>query len=280
MKLVGKTCLITGANSGLGFATAKRFAELGMHVILVCRDATKVEASINAIRKEVPEALLDGLAADLSSVHTVNHLVDEVNRKYASLDILFNNAALMKKERTITPDGFETMFQINFIGPYILSKGLVGLLQKNTPAQIINIAVPPDKMRINFDDLQFVHKFKTLDAFFQTKLYLLLFTQNFSHRLSGSGVIVNSLDPGPFRSNISREAPGLLRLMFNFVSTSAENASHYVQNLAEKADLPEISGKVFVKDNEKPLTDYWLDGAVQERLLKEIESLLSPFIKN
>jgi NAD(P)-dependent dehydrogenase (short-subunit alcohol dehydrogenase family) len=275
MKLEGKTCLITGANSGLGFAAAKRFASLGAHVILVCRSKTRVDESIQSIREIVPTASLDGMEADLSNLLSVRNLVDQVNRKYSALDILFNNAAVMKMERTTTPDGFETMFQTNYLAPYILSTGLVELMKKRTPSQIINIAVPSEKVQINFDDMQFAQKFNSLEAFFQTKLYLLLFSLDLSKKLAGSGVGVNCLDPGPFRSNLSREAPGYFRLLLNLFGSSSDTASQFVQKLAEKTDQPGFTGKVFVKDKEKPLTDYWKDSAVHKRLLDSTESLIS-----
>jgi NAD(P)-dependent dehydrogenase (short-subunit alcohol dehydrogenase family) len=280
MKLDGKTCLITGANSGLGLAIAKNLAVQGARVILVCRDSEKVEKTMEVIRTQTPAALLDGLVADLSSMSSIRSLIDQLNQNYGSLNILINNAAVMKMKREITPDGFESMFQTNYLAPFLLSTGLTGLLEKGKPSQIINIAVPSPKQRVNFCDLQFEQKFSSYSAFFQTKLYLLLFSLELSNRLAGSGVKVNCMEPGGFRSNLTREAPGLIHWLFRKVSPTAESASEYIQNFMEKADKTSMTGRVFSKDKEKPVVDYWKNRAIREQLWNETEKLISRMNKN
>lgn len=275
MKLEGKTCLITGANSGLGLATTKRLAAQGTRVILVCRDAEKVEKTIQVIRAETPAALLDGLDADLSSMSSVRSLIERLNQNYGPLNILINNAAVMKMKREVTPDGFEAMFQTNYLTPFLLSTGLTGLLEKGKPSQIINIAGPSPKQRVIFSDLQFEQKFSSINAFFQTKLYLLLFSLELSDRLAGSGVTVNCMEPGGFRSNLTREAPGLIRWLFGKVSPTAESASEYIQAFIEKADQSAMTGRVFTKDKEKPVVEYWKDKVTREQLWNETEMLIS-----
>ncbi len=275
MKLEGKTCLITGANSGLGFATAKRFAAEGANVILVCRDKEKLESTKQAIFKQTPSAMLGGVAADLSNLNSVKLLVDEVKRNYTSLDILFNNAAVMKMERSITPDGFETMFQTNYLTPFLLSTELSELMKKKAPSQIINMAVPSPKQRVNFNDLQFEQKFNSFNAFFQTKLYLLLFSLELSDRLMESGVNVNCLEPGAFRSNLSREAPGIIQWLAGLFSNTADDASKFVKILAENTDQPGMTGKVFSRDKAKTITEYWQDRTIREKLWNETVSLVS-----
>jgi NAD(P)-dependent dehydrogenase (short-subunit alcohol dehydrogenase family) len=275
MKLEGKSCLITGANSGLGFATVKRFAAEGAHIILVCRDAAKTETTMQAIRADSPSARLDGFVADLSSIKSTKNLVDQVRSSFGSLDVLINNAALAKLSRTITRDGFETMIQTNYIAPFILSNGLVGLMTKDSPSQIINIAGSSPKLRVNFEDLQFEQKFSSLDSFFQTKLYLLLSSLELSEKLAGSNLAVNCMEPGAFQSNLSREAPGFLRWIAGAFSATPESASRYVQIMVEKTGQPGFTGRVFSRDKEKPVVDYWKDKSVRKKLWDETETLIS-----
>ncbi|UCE41743.1 MAG: SDR family NAD(P)-dependent oxidoreductase, partial [Candidatus Aminicenantes bacterium] len=112
MTLSGKICLITGANTGLGLAVSKKFTNMSANTIMLCRNKEKGENAIHEIKKETPNASVELMICDLSSMTSIQSFIEEFKGKYSKLDILYNNAAVMKQKRTITEDGFEMMFQV------------------------------------------------------------------------------------------------------------------------------------------------------------------------
>ena len=120
MTFSGKNCLITGANSGLGFAVSKRFANMGANTIMLCRSKEQGENAVLEIRRETPNASVDLMICDLASMKSLQSFIEDFKAKYSQLDALFNNAAVMKRKRTVTEDGFEMMFQVNYLAPFIL----------------------------------------------------------------------------------------------------------------------------------------------------------------
>jgi NAD(P)-dependent dehydrogenase (short-subunit alcohol dehydrogenase family) len=124
MLFSGKNCLITGANSGLGFAVSRKFARRGAHTILLCRDIARGEEAVQMILQETPNASVDLMICDLSSMDSMQSFITDFKAKYSRLDILLNNAAVMKRKRTVTEDGFEMMFQVNYLAPFMLMNSL------------------------------------------------------------------------------------------------------------------------------------------------------------
>lgn len=279
MNLTNKTCLITGANSGLGLAVTKQFAKLGANVVLVCRNVQKGKNALEEVKKEVPDANLDLMLCDLASITSIREFIQKFKAKYQGLDVLYNNAAVLRQHRTVTDDGYEMMFQTNFLAPVLLMTSLKDLLRNSSNAQIINIAVPPEKLRIDFEDLQFSRKYKSFDAFMQTKLYLLLYSLELSKKLDDSGIIVNSINPGLFKSELRRESPWFLGKIMDLFSVSAEKAAENVIFHASSDEVRIKSGKVFDGKQEKTITSYWNDSIIRERLWSATEVLIDQLIR-
>lgn len=275
MSISGKTCLVTGATSGLGLATSKHFAKLGANVVLLCRDKEKGENAITQILQETPKASLKLMICDLASMSSVRSFVSTFKAEYSKLDILFNNAAVVKQRRTITQDGFETMFQTNYLAPFMITTSLLGLLKESPSARAINIAVPSDKLRVDFQDLQFANRYSAFTSFFTTKLYFLLFSLELSVRPVSDGITVMIADPGPFKSNLAREAPWPMGLMKNMFSGSAAKAASNIVLLASSDELGGKSGKIYVKGQERPAAQYWSDQAVRTQLWSVTEKLIN-----
>ncbi len=134
MTMSGRTCLVTGATSGIGKETAIRLASLGANVVVVARDAVRGGAAGEDIRRLAPLARVDTLTADLSSMAQVRRLADEVRARYDRLDVLVNNAGTITMRRQLTADGLEAMFATNHLGPFLLTNLLRGLLERSAPA--------------------------------------------------------------------------------------------------------------------------------------------------
>ena len=191
----GKICLVTGSTRGLGKATALALAHQHATVILGCRDKQRGEAVLADIKAASPVATVDLLLLDLSVQHSIRTAVREFENRYDHLDVLINNAAVFKRQRTITADGYETMFATNHLGPFLLTNLLLSRLKAANSARILTITAP-STTKIAFEDLQAEHKFSALHAFGASKACNLLFTYELAHRLADTTVTVNAFYPG------------------------------------------------------------------------------------
>src|SRR5579859_1341447 len=154
MRMDGKVVLITGANSGVGFATARQLAELGAVVIMVCRDPGRGSAARNAVAQVAtgPEPTL--LLADLSWQAAVNALSDEVHARFARIDELLNNAGAIFARRELTADGIEKTFAVNHLAPFLLTNLLLDLVRASPAGRIVTVASESHSGRLDFDNLQ------------------------------------------------------------------------------------------------------------------------------
>jgi NAD(P)-dependent dehydrogenase (short-subunit alcohol dehydrogenase family) len=273
MTVAGKNCLVTGANTGLGFAVTKKLADMGANTILLCRNKEQGERAVLEIKKETPNAVVDLMICDLASMKSIHSFIEDFKGKYTNLDLLFNNAAVMKQKRTITEDGFEMMFQVNYLAPFILTNAFLELIKNSSLHQIINNGRPADKYRLEFDDLQFSKNYHMYDSFFQTKLCLLFSSLELSRRYNSDELTVTMADPGPFKSKLVRDVP-LVGWAKNLVSAPVDKAAENILFVINSGEAEKINGKVFKERQEYPLTSYWKDTDVGERLWTITETLI------
>jgi len=269
----GRNCLITGANTGLGLAVSKKIAAKGANTILLCRNEKKGNDAVLEIKKETPDASVELMICDLASIESIQSFAKDFKEKNSRLDILYNNAAVMKKKRTVTEDGFELMFQVNYLAPFIFMNSFLELLKKGSSSVVLNNGRPADKMRLDMDDLQFLKKYSMYNSFFRTKLCLLFATFEFSRRHESDGLSTFMADPGPFKSNLVRDIP-LAGRFKNIFSAPVEKASENLLFHLASNELKQKNGKVFKEKLEYPLNEYWKDTNVSERLWFITESLL------
>jgi NAD(P)-dependent dehydrogenase (short-subunit alcohol dehydrogenase family) len=247
----GRICLVTGASSGLGKATALGLAKLGAQVVMVCRDGSLGEAERQAIIKQSGNSNVELLIADLSSLRDVYALAEVVKQRYNQLHVLINNAGVYLRERQLTKDGFEQTFAVNHLAPFLLTNLLLELLQASAPARIINIAGAYHlRGHLHLDDLQLSQGYTGAIANNQAQLARVLFTYELARRLGGTGVTANCLHPGSVRTNIMRDMPKAVRVLadtlFRPFFKSPAQGVETILYLATSADVETISGKYFV----------------------------------
>jgi NAD(P)-dependent dehydrogenase (short-subunit alcohol dehydrogenase family) len=270
--MTGKICVVTGANAGLGKATASGLAKLGATVVLACRDQAKGEAALAEIRAASGNNQLDLMIVDLSVLDSVRRMAAAFLQKYDRLDVLINNAAVFKSKRIVTADGLETMFATNHLGHFLLTNLLLDRLKASAPSRVINVTAP-STVKLDFDNLQGEKKFSALNAFGASKMCNLLFTFELARRLSGMNVTSNALHPGLVKSNLTSEMPFLLRWGTNLVSASPEKAAESALYLASSPKVAGVSGGFFKGQKESEPNSYAKDEQVQRRLWEISEKL-------
>lgn len=203
----GRTVLVTGANTGIGFETAAALAEAGARTVITARDPDKGEVALAALRARTGGDL--HLARlDLASLRSVREAADVVLERFDRLDVLVNNAGLILTERRITTDGFEMTFCVNHLGPFLLTRLLRDRLVAAAPARIVNVAsVAHQQARrgLDFDDLQAERSYSGMAVYSRTKLANILFTRELARRLEGTGVSAFAVHPGGVRSGFGRD---------------------------------------------------------------------------
>lgn len=246
----GKICMVTGANSGIGKATALGLAQMGSSVVMVCRDRAKGEAVQNEIKAKSGNNAVDLLLADLSSQQSIRQLAENFRQHYTHLHVLINNAGVFMLNRRETVDGLEMTFSVNQLAPFLLTNLLLGVLKNSAPARIVNVSSESHQSGyIKLDDLQGEKGYRPLKAYGQSKLALVMFTYELARGLQGTGVIANCLHPGFVASHIAQSGTApvirpLIKFIFRFGISPEEGAKTSIY-LASSPDVDGVTGKYF-----------------------------------
>ena len=276
--LVGKTALVTGATSGIGFHTALGLARGGAHVILGGRDKGRAIKSVEVIRRETEAPRIDYVIADLSSMAGVRSFAEQVLNRYSLLDILVNNVGGLFLTRQISEDGYEKTFALNHLSYFLLTELLNGLLIASAPARIVNVSSTAHRnSRINFEDLQSTGRYRAMTAYGQSKLANLLFTYELARRLADTGVTANALHPGFVRTALGRKDANpvlgaLIWLVFR-AGMSPERGARTSLLLAGSPGLEEVTGKYYSAGNQVRSSRISYDIAAAARLWDLSEEL-------
>jgi NAD(P)-dependent dehydrogenase (short-subunit alcohol dehydrogenase family) len=219
----GKTILITGANSGIGFEATKVLSTKGAHIIMAVRNLKKGKLAVETIKKENPNAKLDLMFIDLSDLNSIRTFSDEFHAKYSQLHTLINNAGVMNPpKREVTKQNFEIQFGTNHLGHFLLTGLLLDLL-KNTPNSRISIqssivhkteSMKPD---IHFDDLNFEKSYNRDQAYSQSKLANLLFAYELDRCLKANNIntLVTAAHPGYTKTNLQVNSGFMMSVILN-----------------------------------------------------------------
>ena len=249
--MLGKTVLVTGANQGIGKASAIDLARQGAKVVLVSRNEAKGKAALEEGGAHAKGAAPELLVADLASLVDVRRLAADFRSKHDKLDVLLNNAGLLVPSRRTTVDGFEETFAVNHLAPFVLTAELLELLKATPGSRIVNVASEAHRRaKMNWDDLEFRTGYGGLKVYSQSKLANILFTYELSRRLEGSGVTANCLHPGVIASGFGQTYKGvfsvLVRLAKPFLLSTEEGARTSIY-VASSPEVAGVTGKYFDK---------------------------------
>jgi NAD(P)-dependent dehydrogenase (short-subunit alcohol dehydrogenase family) len=234
-------CLVTGANSGIGFEIARGLARTGAHVVLACRDPVKGEAARKQIADETGKdsrnPAVDLLIVDLASQRSIRSAAQELTASHRALDVLVNNAGVTVPSRRESTDGIELTFATNVLAYYLLTTLLLGSLRRAPAARIVNVA---SMMAYGLDlaDVEFKRRrYGISTAYAQSKQADRMLTWYLAHQLEGASVTANAMHPGAVNTALLHAlAPGFRGI------TPAKGADTAIW-LATSPDLKGVNGR-------------------------------------
>ncbi len=254
--LTGRTCLVTGANSGLGFAAARGLAARGASVVLGCRNAERGRQALEQIRAEFPGAKVELEEIDLASQRSIRDFAERMGRRNAKLDVLVNNAGLLSEERQETEDGLELTFGVNVIGTFLLTNLLLPCLSGTPRSRVINVSSGGMYLAdLGLADPQFRERpFDGLRAYTESKRAQVVFAQLWAEKAAGRGPLFFSMHPGWADTPGVRAALPLFHRMTQFVLRTPEEGADTILWLAVHSRLGAgDSGKFWFDRRPRPM---------------------------
>ncbi|MCB9420284.1 MAG: SDR family NAD(P)-dependent oxidoreductase [Ardenticatenaceae bacterium] len=220
----GRIAIVTGANSGIGYETARVLAHQGATTILACRNEQKGKAAVEKIQSEGAKGTAVFLPLDLADLDSIHAFANSFKAQYQRLDLLINNAGIMTPPFGQTKQGFETQFGVNHLGHFALTGLLLDLIQRTPQSRIVTVSSIMHKGgKINFDDLNSAQSYNRSAAYGQSKLANLLFTYELQRKLeaAGSDTIAVAAHPGWTDTNLQQHA-GLIEFFNRFLAQKPE----------------------------------------------------------
>lgn len=211
-----RVAVVTGANTGLGFETARVLAERGASVVLAVRDIEKGKQAAARITEQVPGAVLAVQRLDLTSLESVRTAAAELHATHPRIDLLINNAGIMYPPRQTTRDGFELQFGVNHLGHFALTGLLLDQLLPLPGSRVVTVASVAHRVRadIHFGDLHWERSYNRIAAYGQSKLANLMFTYELQHRLASQGTTISvAAHPGMADTDLARNVPAPMRVL-------------------------------------------------------------------
>lgn len=244
--LQGKTVLVTGANTGIGFDTARVFALRGACVLLGCRSEDKARQAMDRIKALQNDVDVHWLPLDLASLASVQAAAEQVSE----LDVLVNNAGIMAPPRQTTKDGFEMQFGVNHLGHFaltlrLLPKLLQPKLQGRSAARVVNVSSLAHRSgEIDFDDIHAEREYSRMGRYGMSKIANILFTNELQRRLQAAGAdaIAVACHPGGSITELGRNVPFWLSLLLKPLSLMMNTAAEGALPTLRAATGAEVNG--------------------------------------
>ncbi len=265
--LDGQVCAISGATSGVGLAAAQRLARGGARLVLLARNLDKARGVSEELLAAGAPAV-DVIQADFSDLRQVRQAAEALLAGYPRLDLLINSAGLFCTGREATVEGWEMVWCVNHLAPFLLTHLLLGRLQESAPARVIQVNSEGHRFHgVHLDDLNWERRrYNGYAGYGASKTAQLLTTWEFADRLRGTGVTINAMHPGDVKTNIGNNNGPLYRwyqrhLIYPGLKDPAISgeALYY---LAAAPELAEVSGRFFYLTIEETPAAHALDREV------------------
>jgi len=275
--MTGRVCVLTGANRGIGWATAECLGRLGATLVLVCRRREDGDAVAAGIGKTGQCPVPEVVEADLSAQAAVRAAADAVRARYPAIHVLINNAGVVTRERQVTVDGHETQLAVNHLAPFLLTGLLLPSLRAGAPSRVITVSSTTHHGAvIDFDDLQSRRDYDSAEVYALTKLMNVLFTYELARRLQGTGVTANCMHPGAVATKLLADymrVPLVGGALARTFGVSPEQGADTVVYLAAAPEVAVVTGKYFTNRRETRSSPASYHEATARRLWEESERL-------
>ncbi len=276
--LDGRVCIVTGANKGIGLAATHGLARMGATVVLACRNPDAGEAARREIEQATGNRNLSVATLDLASLASVRRFAAEFTSAHDRLHVLVNNAGIYTSKRTVTEDGFERTWEVDYLSHFLLTNLLMDPLRAGAPSRVINVSSDGHRMgQLDFEDLNRERRWSGIRAYGQAKLAQILFTKEFARRFQGTGVSAFAVHPGAVRTDWSRGGRGMrvgARIAWPFMRTPDEGADTIVW-LASLGETDGWSGQYFTTRHVEEPKAIAQDPDLARRLWEVSEELTS-----
>ena len=273
-----KVCLITGSNSGIGKVAAIEIAKQGYEIIMVARDSQKSQDALLEIQELSQNKDIKLYPCDMSSQKSIYEMSEKIKNDYEKIDVLINNAGVIKRECELSVDGYEMTYAVNYLGVFMLTNALLPLLKNAPKARIINLSSELYKSgKASLENLDCPKKFNGNKIYSDTKLLVLMFTKELTNRLKDTNITVNALHPGVIGTDVFREYPKFVSTILNwFISTPQEGAKPTIY-LATSQEVEGISGEYFNKTKRADTIPITKDSNMLKTLWLQTEKLIKDF---
>jgi NAD(P)-dependent dehydrogenase (short-subunit alcohol dehydrogenase family) len=278
-RLDGKICVITGATSGVGYQAAKRLAEGGASILIVCRNPEKGETVANELKQEY-DTESQVILADFSNLDQVRSAAQAILDSGTNIDVLINNAGIHRTTRTLTPEGHEIVFCVNHLASFLFTRLLLERMLENSPARILQINSQGHRFGgLDIDDLTWAkRRYRGIQGYGASKVAQLLTVWEFAEKLAGQGVTINAMHPGEVRTNIGMDNGPLYRFYQNVllrpILQAPEISGEAIYYLAAAPEMETVTGRFFNKTTEENPTTFALDRVMGKKIWERSEKLI------
>lgn len=276
-----KIALVTGANSGMGMASARMLARKGYFVLMLVRSEKRGSEAFKMLNEDQPDCF-QLILCDLSDLQSVRRAAASIGETYEKIDVMLNNAGVITTQRELTKEGLEMQFGVNHVGHFLLTMLLLQKLQKGS--RIIQVASGAHKWGdIYFEDLSLEKSFRPFKAYGQSKLANVLFAKELSKKLAPYGITVNSCHPGAVATNmgVNRETGfgrGVTKLLKPFFRSPEEGAATAVY-LATAPSVEGITGEYFYNGKPGKVSRKARDEELSQKLFQWTEDFTGVYFK-
>jgi NAD(P)-dependent dehydrogenase (short-subunit alcohol dehydrogenase family) len=272
--------LITGATAGIGRQTALQLAAKGFSIQLTGRDKVKCQAVLQEVENIFPGGGHQYFVSNFSDLGDVRMMANVISQNLDHIDVLIHNAGASFIKRELTPEGYEMTLTTNHLAPFLLTKRLLPLILKGDKPRIVNVASDNHFMsKMNIKDLHFSKRYFVMNAYSNSKLANVLFSNELAKRLASCGVVSNALHPGFVRTQIgTKNASWLSALFWKVFSAiggiSEEEGAHTSVYLASSPEVEGVSGKYFDNSQEKKPSRLALNEELGKQLWAASEEMI------
>ena len=280
--MAGKICLITGANSGIGKAMTVQLAKYGATIIMVCRNSEKGELARQEITEKSGNKNIHLVIIDLSMQQSIREGVSKIKQRFNKIDVLINNAGTLIFKKILTEDNIETMFAVNYLAPFLLTRLLQDLLVHADNSRIINVVSEGTKeSKIDLENLQSEKKFNPVLAYSQSKQAEIFFTYELAERLKMTKIKVNCFYPGLVQTNLGKAEKGFSKFTHALMSKLLKNKFVPIEKsveigifLAISPKAEKLNGKYLKRENDKIIINSGKDSQIRKELWEISENLI------